>query len=139
MARVLSYSFSRTRAFSKEVEIIWRYGASTRPDPTPMSALETALREWYSFTASETPLSQPQRLDLDGLIRDLPKTYSIYGLLLPLPQHAFQSAMWTTLRTGCCSIRGLRESYWQERSYMIGFNIRLSEFEVYHRLSSIQH
>ncbi|KAF1348969.1 S-adenosyl-L-methionine-dependent methyltransferase [Delphinella strobiligena] len=48
------------------------------------------------------PASQ---LSPDSLIRKLSKTYSIYGPLLLLPQHAVQSAMWTTLSKGLDAAR----------------------------------
>lgn len=59
----------------------------------PTSPMEIAVREWYSF--SNTGL--PPHITLEKLLQDLPRTYSIYGPLLLLPQHAFVSESWKIL------------------------------------------
>lgn len=73
--------------------------------PSSNSAFETAVRDWYGKVVVKQkkeevvsdPTSAPFPRHVETLVRDLPKTYSIYGPLLLLPQHAFQTESWSRL------------------------------------------
>ena len=55
----------------------------------PLSGIEVAIREWSQGQPHLSPV------EIEALISDIPKTYSIYGPMLLLSQHAFQSEIWT--------------------------------------------
>ncbi|GAB7350699.1 hypothetical protein MBLNU459_g1258t1 [Dothideomycetes sp. NU459] len=63
----------------------------------PLPAMESAIRDWFSGSESTHSSLSAIPIDLNTLVKDMPRTYSTYGSLLLLPQHTFQSPTWQKL------------------------------------------
>lgn len=95
--------FLRAQDCADTVEIIVISDLSI-PSPVANSGLEIAVRDWYgklitkkNSVSPSAPSLPHYTTDVEALVRELPKTYSIYGPLLLLPQHAFQMESWSNL------------------------------------------
>lgn len=70
-------------------------GKATTQNSARTPVMESAVEEWYLKAGVKGSLSG--QVDLESLMAEVPKTYSIYGSLLLLPQRAFQSSLWQQL------------------------------------------